>query len=625
MNTEKQLQSATAALAAANARIKALEQKESQLNSILDCLSESVERSLPDHNLTYVNKTFCDFYQVKREEVLYTDTRRFVYLPDREKTEDVLCYLSPEQPSYHYICRVVRGCGEVVWVEFFGHAFFDENGQVVEYQDVSRDITGYKEAVDLAEFVQSGLEEQIQLRTMELSNVNKRLERANEYLRSTLDCISECVVSCDFGGAIHVLNYGKDPVWAIAEKQIAQYIRMELERQDSYFYQLLKNGKNFEDIEVVFVLPEEEMHCLASGVALADDSGSTYGLLILRTVAEVSRLISKISGNQAKVRFPDIIGESSQMRKLITFAKKIANTDGTVIIEGESGTGKELFAQSIHNASPRRNGPFVAINCGSIPRDLIASELFGYAEGAFTGAKKGGKPGKFEIANSGTIFLDEIGDMPLEQQISLLRVIQERAVQRVGGEKVIPVDVRIVCATNKSLYQEIVSGSFRQDLYYRLNVISLEIPALRSRKEDIPVLFDHFLHKLNRSGQAIQVEEDVYKALMHYDWPGNVRELQNVTERTFFMCRGDVISAEDLPNHVQGRTEYQYSVMEAVEGVTQITLADKRKEEKQWKEADEKVKILRLLKENDGNVTKAAAALGVSRTAFYRKLKKYSV
>lgn len=625
MDCKQQLQESEAALAKAKERIEVLEKSEAQLNSILDCLSESVERSLPDNTLTYVNKTFCDFYQVKREDVLYTDTMRFVYARDREKIADILRYLSPEQPSYHYLCRALRSDGEAVWVEFFGHAFFDENGKVLEYQDVCRDITGYKEAVDLAEFVQYGLEEQIQRRTLEVNSVNKRLERVNEYLRSTLSCISECVISFDCSDDAHVLNYGKNPVWSIAEKQIAQYVQTEREKKNSRFYQLLHEKKNFEDIEIVFELPEEEMHCLVSGVALADDSGNPYALLILRTVAEVSRLISKISGNQAKVRFSDIIGESGSMKELIRFAKKIAGHDGTVIIEGESGTGKELFAQSIHNASLRKNGPFVAINCGSIPRDLIASELFGYAEGAFTGAKKGGKPGKFEIANGGTIFLDEIGDMPIEQQISLLRVIQERAVQRVGGEKLIPVDVRIICATNKNLYQEIVSGSFRQDLYYRLNVITLEIPPLRSRKEDIPVLFDHFLRKLNRSGKKITVKESVYRALIGYDWPGNVRELQNITERTFFMCHGDVITVEDLPKNIQGQREYLYSAATPGEDAVALTLADQRKEGRRRKEEAERIEIQRLLAASDGNVTAAAAAMGISRTAFYRKLKKYSV
>lgn len=625
MDLKKQLFHTEAALKAAKERIAALEKSEAQLNSILDCLSEPVERSLPDNTLTYVNKTFCDFYQVKREDVLHTDTMRLVYDQDREKIADILRYLSPEQPSYHYLCRALRSDGKVIWAEFFGHAFFDENGKVLEYQDVCRDITGYKEAVDLAEFVQDGLEEQIQRRTLELNKVNQRLERANDYLRSTLNCISECVVSFDCNDGIHILNYGKDPVWSVIENQIAAYIRGQRQKKDSCFYQLLKEKKNFEDIEIVFERPEEEIHCLASGVAFADDQGNPYGLLILRTVAEVSRLISKISGNQAKVRFSDIIGESGRMKELIGIAKKIAGHDGTVIIEGESGTGKELFAQSIHNASPRRNGPFVAINCGSIPRDLIASELFGYVEGAFTGAKKGGKPGKFEIANGGTIFLDEIGDMPIEQQISLLRVIQERAVQRVGGEKLIPVDVRIICATNKNLYQEIVSGSFRQDLYYRLNVITLEIPPLRSRKEDIPVLFDHFLQKLFHSEKYITVPEAVYRRLIEYDWPGNVRELQNITERTFFMCHGDTLTVEDLPKHIQGRREYLYQAAPLDENDAPLTLADQRKEGKRRKEEAEKIEMQRLLAMSDGNVTAAASAMGISRTAFYRKLKKYSV
>ena len=218
------------------------------------------------------------------------------------------------------------------------------------------------------------------------------------------------------------------------------------------------------------------------------------------------------------------------MKETIEVARMAARSSSNVLIEGESGTGKELFAQAIHNASKRSAGPFVAVNCGAIPRELIASELFGYSEGAFTGAKKGGNPGKFELADGGTLFLDEIGDMPLEQQVALLRVIQEKSVSRIGSNQVIPVDVRIICATNKNLLELMQTGRFRQDLYYRLNVINLRILPLRERKEDIPVLFQHFLQQMNQEGNQLS-QQDVIEHLLSYDWPGNVRELQNVVER----------------------------------------------------------------------------------------------
>jgi transcriptional regulator with PAS, ATPase and Fis domain len=227
------------------------------------------------------------------------------------------------------------------------------------------------------------------------------------------------------------------------------------------------------------------------------------------------------------------------MRETVEVARMAARSSSNVLIEGESGTGKELFAQAIHNASRRSAGAFVAVNCGAIPRELIASELFGYSEGAFTGAKKGGNPGKFELADGGTLFLDEIGDMPLEQQVALLRVIQDKSISRIGSNQVIPVDVRIICATNKNLLELMQTGRFRQDLYYRLNVINLRILPLRERKEDIPLLFEHFLQQMNQDCRSI-IPNDFTERLLSYDWPGNVRELQNTVER--------IIHLEHMPD-----------------------------------------------------------------------------
>ena len=218
--------------------------------------------------------------------------------------------------------------------------------------------------------------------------------------------------------------------------------------------------------------------------------------------------------------------------KIIDYAKKIADSKSTVLITGESGTGKEVFAQAIHNYGIRKDEPFIAVNCGAIPRTLIESELFGYEDGAFTGAKKGGNVGKFEIADGGTIFLDEIGEMPIDMQIKLLRVIEEGVITRIGSSIEIPIDVRIIAATNKNLKDEVERGNFRKDLYYRLNVLPIYLPPLRERREDIPEFINYYMEKTSKklNKQSVNISEEYMKYLIDYDWPGNVRELENVIE-----------------------------------------------------------------------------------------------
>lgn len=308
--------------------------------------------------------------------------------------------------------------------------------------------------------------------------------------------------------------------------------------------------------------------------------------------------------------FTDIYTSNQKMKVLIAYAKSVAAGDATILIEGESGTGKELFAQAIHNASNRSNGPFVAINCGVIPGELISSEFFGYAEGAFTGASKGGKAGKFEIASSGTLFLDEIGEMPLAQQVALLRVLETKTVSRVGDDKVIPVDVRIICATNKDLQEEVKKGNFRADLYYRLNVINLRIPPLRERKEDLFLLIGVLIKKYgsHRFDHEKAFSDAQLMALYDYDWPGNVRELQNLVERLLYIPDGDV-------------DEF----FETIACGTQRIAEPENRSYHNKNEMDEKKRILACLNEFEGNISMAARKMQISRNTLYKKLKKYSI
>lgn len=307
-----------------------------------------------------------------------------------------------------------------------------------------------------------------------------------------------------------------------------------------------------------------------------------------------------------------IKGSSSVMAALRETILWISGSPSSVLITGESGTGKELFAQAIHFHGDRSQGRFVKVNCAAIPESLLESELFGYVDGSFTGARKGGKMGKFELANHGTIFLDEIGDMPLIMQAKLLRVLQEKEIERIGDDHTIPVDVRIISATNKDLKWMINQGTFRPDLYYRLNVVNLHIPALRERKEDIPPLVYHFLEELNRKlGLNIRgIEAEAMDLLLHYDWPGNVRELLNVLETSMNFCRQPSLSVEALPFFLRQNRSDSHSV-----GCNlKTSLLDAEKE-----------RIKSALRSSSGNRQQAAALLGVSRTTLYRLMKKHHI
>ncbi|MBE0451673.1 MAG: sigma 54-interacting transcriptional regulator [Clostridia bacterium] len=291
---------------------------------------------------------------------------------------------------------------------------------------------------------------------------------------------------------------------------------------------------------------------------------------------------------------------------------KAAKTSSNVLIQGESGTGKELFAHSIHNHSSRKDKPFVAINCAAIPKELIESELFGYAKGSFTGGVKGGRPGKFELANGGTIFLDEIGEMPIEIQAKLLRVLQDKKVVRVGGESVFDVDVRIIAATNKNLYEESKKGNFRWDIYYRLNVLSITIPPLRERIEDVPLIVDSLIKRINKrlGTYVMEIDGKVVSELMKNNWKGNVRELENVLERMINMCGKTKITLEQLPS------EYK--------GLRKNNLATKDYDHKSYEEHEREL-LITALSYFEGNVSQAARSLKISRNTLYNKMDKFGL
>ncbi|WP_432408040.1 sigma 54-interacting transcriptional regulator [Wukongibacter sp. M2B1] len=342
-----------------------------------------------------------------------------------------------------------------------------------------------------------------------------------------------------------------------------------------------------------------------------DDLNDLYKKINLmeQEIEEYKGELKKI--NRAKYTFDDIIGSGKRISETKDLAEKASHTDSNVLILGESGTGKELIAHAIHNDSGRSFGPFIRVNCAAIPSELLESELFGYEEGAFTGARKDGKIGKFELADGGTIFLDEIGDMPLSMQSKLLRVIQEREIERIGGTGNKRINVRIIAATNRNLEEMVSKGEYRQDLYYRLNVFTIKVPSLTERPEDIPVLSKYFLYDLdNKYHKNISgISDKAMNYLVKYTWPGNVRELQNVIERAINLVdMSNTIDIEHLPERVVGE-EYIRNIKSLKDILGKA----------------EKDAIIESIRITNGNKTKAASLLGIGRTTFYEKLAKYEL
>jgi len=321
-----------------------------------------------------------------------------------------------------------------------------------------------------------------------------------------------------------------------------------------------------------------------------------------------------------------LVGQSPAIRTIYGIVEKVANTPSTVLISGESGTGKELIARALHENSSRHSGPFIKINCAAIPKTLMESELFGYDKGAFTGAV-GAKPGRFELAHGGTLFLDEIGEIPIEMQVKLLRVLQESEFERVGGIKTIKVDVRLVTATNRDLLAEVGAGAFREDLFYRLNVVPIHIPPLRERREDIPLLADHFIAKFNDrlKKEIAAITPEAVERLVAYQWPGNIRELENLMERTVLFCEGPEIRVSDLPPEVAGAPAPQpgsAAAHAAGEELPRPAPESLKEAVRAETERVERELIQRALDATGGNVTQAARKLKISRKSLQTKMKE---
>ncbi|MDW8844663.1 sigma 54-interacting transcriptional regulator [Erwinia sp. MMLR14_017] len=416
--------------------------------------------------------------------------------------------------------------------------------------------------------------------------------------RSILETLNEGVIVTDASGTIKTINR--------YARQIFRGLQLTGRDLDKA---LLPEGLRLTDItfcndrEVIFQPPDRpRVACLVS-VMPAPDGGR---IVSLRDNQRIRAITRQVMGIGASYTFEMICGRSPALTEALEKARTSSRSDSTVLLTGESGTGKELFAQAIHNGSDRQGGPFIAVNCAALPRDLVQSELFGYVDGAFTGSRRGGAAGKFELAEGGTLFLDEIGDMPLEAQTSLLRVLQEAEVMRIGAQRPVKVDVRIIAATNCDLLRAMETGAFRRDLFYRLNVLSLRIPALRERTGDVPQLVEWFSEKMctRLKKASVQFTSGAMAALSCYPWPGNVRELENIVERAINLSDKQLIHAEDLPEEIGSSPEQC---------------------DPQRLESSERAHIISVLSSLKGNLRRTAQTIGVSRAGLYNKLKKHGI
>lgn len=440
-------------------------------------------------------------------------------------------------------------------------------------------------------------------------------EKRENWFRTLFDGMSEGIISVDANGIINTANSVACRILGqMYENIIGVHIR-EVNPKDSILVECLEKRVAIARRKLA-VTNTGRIEFYGSAKPINDSSGNFAGaVLLMKNLKEVKELVDAVSV-PIQVTFDDFLGESRTVENLINFAKKISDTGTTVSITGESGTGKELFARAIHFESGR-TGPFIPINCAALPEQLIESELFGYVDGAFTGARVKGKPGLFEAACDGTIFLDEIGDMPPGPQAKILRVLQDGLVRRIGGFEEIPVNTRVITATNKNLREMVDRGIFREDLFYRINVLTIQIPPLKERLTDVPLLASEFLHQFTR--KVCKADQTISQAavarLISHSWPGNVRELKNVIERASVLSDSDLIRAEViLLSHGASirMTDLTYSENRGVGGTSMKDRLGKYETEI----------ILEALNEAT-SIRKAALALGLSHTALLRKIRKY--
>lgn len=454
---------------------------------------------------------------------------------------------------------------------------------------------------------------------------NKRGERFRTIIENSRDGI----ISVDKDGYISIFNSAVEKLSKINSKEVIgkhiDNVLPELELTD-----ILYSGIG--EMEVIKYIGENQI--MVSNIPIKVNGEVVDAVAMLQDVNRIQQMEEKIrreiatAGLYAKYTFSDLIGVSKESKELIRIGKEYAKVNSTILIEGETGTGKEVMAQSIHNYSNRADGPFVAVNCAALPESLLESELFGYAPGSFTGADKKGKRGLFELAHGGTIFLDEVCQMNLLIQGRLLRVLQEKQVMRIGDNKVIPIDVRVITATNNNLHKLVIEKKFREDLFYRLHVLKIEMLPLRSKKEDISTLLNHFIQyyskKLDKPTITLSIGVAEYLSL--YNWPGNVRELKNFVERLMVVTKQTYIELDDIKDKfITLDNVNSNTVINQCDSQSIINRSDISPQDYESLYNSEKDSILKALEDNMGIINFTAKALGISRTTLWRKMKKYDL
>lgn len=448
---------------------------------------------------------------------------------------------------------------------------------------------------------------------------NLPYEEREQQLQTILEAAGEGVLATDARGRVTHLNSRAAAILNLAPGELRGRSLETLSGGQIPVTEVMRTGRRIDHREAR--LPGGA-HFVFSATPIRERGGGAIGtVIVLKDIAEVRQLVRTFARRSQLHTFQDIVYQSALLHQVISTARMVAKTDSTVLLRGETGSGKELFAQAIHMESPRYAHPFVPVNCAGLPESLLESELFGYEEGAFTGARRGGKPGLLEAAQGGTIFLDEVGEVSPRLQALLLRTLQEGTIRRVGGTKEIPVDVRFLAATNRDLEEMVMRGEFRQDLYYRLNVIPLLIPPLRERREDIPVLAGHLLARLARRlhRRPPVLSPEALTILLEHPWPGNVRELENVLERAANLAPGDIILAEHIRLDPAPRSCPTHTrTGDTTEGESEVRPLKTLVEEVERRALQRALRVY-------GSSRKAGEALGVSGTTVLNKMKKYGL
>ncbi len=471
----------------------------------------------------------------------------------------------------------------------------------------SLDLTGYSENVHSHTLGMVVAAADAIGKMLVIGEYNSKLAFANKHFETIIESLVAGIMTSDMSGKIIMMNKNALDMFGMSQKEMLNKQIYQLFEGWEKVTDTLKAKEAFHEEDVYVKTNTDKLQFSLSAYPVYGGENELQEIIyVFKEIKRIRKLANRIMGSKAIYTFDKIIGRNERFLEVIDYSKKVADSKSTILITGESGTGKEVFAQAIHNCGNRKEEPFIAINCGAIPRNLMESELFGYEEGAFTGAKRGGAAGKFEIADGGTVMLDEIGEMPVDMQTKLLRVIEEGVISRVGGTKQIPIDVRIIAATNKNLLQEVEKGNFRLDLYYRLNVLPIHLPALRERRDDIPEIARYFMRTVSRrlNKKEVQLDDEIMSRLVSYDWPGNIRELENVIER--------IINTQKLPAEFRAGSYQQVTTENAVEECLDL-------------EQMEASLIRKALRKYDGNITVAAKALGIGRNTLYRKMEKYHI